>query len=793
MIGARRTVLTSVSHGSRTHSLLDFRRGLQSTRHKLAAVVGATQVPPVVAASHSDVDITPFFDHPRLSSGSHIATPYSSIPKSHQWTGKQTGLFGQAELGSPQEFLQLADRTVNRARLLVDRICKSRQDRREMSKVVKNLDRLSDMLCVVIDAAELIRHVHPDRAWVEAANMAYENLCSYMNVLNTNVDLYEVLSAVMNDREISSSFTYEQRQTALIFLRDFERSGIHLPPDARHSFVSLSDDIITLGREFTHPSTSTASSVKITTRDLEGLPLRAKAHIASRANFRGKIKVTPGSWEAIMLSKHSPNEELRKELYVADLKMDKDRVTVLENLLRARDQLARLLGKPSFAAWTLEDKMAKTTDNVLYFLRSLAEYQRPLAHAEIQRLANLKQTHLGLPSTPIVDAWDRDFYSTRLEAQSRDPALGESTPLFSAGSVFQALSRLFSRIYGLRLVPKDVLTGETWHPEVKKLEVVDESEGVIGIIYVDLWARAGKHSGAAHYTVRCSRRIDDDDVEGDFQSPFGQQLRESGQAEIPTNNGATFPSKKGVFQLPIAALVCEFEPSSSSKVMSALTWPEVSTLFHEMGHAMHSMIGRTEYHNVSGTRCSTDFVELPSILMEKFLASPAVLSLFPSNPSAPIPSHPELLQQIRRITPLPSLDTHAQILLATLDQVYHSPIVSSPNFSSTTELHKLQDTLGLFPSVPNTAWQIHFGHLYGYGATYYSYLFDRAIARKVWRTIFEKDPLSRESGERYKNEVLKFGGGKDPWQMIGQLLNLPEVEGGDIKAMEAVGRWGADE
>lgn len=197
------------------------------------------------------------------------------------------------------------------------------------------------------------------------------------------------------------------------------------------------------------------------------------------------------------------------------------------------------------------------------------------------------------------------------------------------------------------------------------------------------------------------------------------------------------------------------------------------------------MIGQTEYHNVSGTRCATDFVELPSILMEQFLGSPAVMSLFHTK------TQPSTTNQSSRLRgPFPALDSHNQILMATLDQLYHSPSALAPDFSTTSTLANLHDTLGIMPSVPGTAWQTQFGHLYGYGATYYSYLFDQAIASQVWKQLFANDPLNRETGERYKNHVLKHGGGRDPWVMVGQLLDLPEIEAGDRRAMETVGRWG---
>ena len=200
------------------------------------------------------------------------------------------------------------------------------------------------------------------------------------------------------------------------------------------------------------------------------------------------------------------------------------------------------------------------------------------------------------------------------------------------------------------------------------------------------------------------------------------------------------------------------------------------------------MIGRTEYQNVAGTRCATDFVEFPSILMEHFLNSPTVLSLFDIDGSS-------TMRQIgnHHSDPCHSIDTYSQMLLAVMDQTYHSPAVLDPSFNSTAELAKLHDTRGLIPYVPGTSFQTQFGHLFGYGATYYSYLFDRAIASRVWRDVFASDPLNRATGEKFKQEVLRYGGGKDPWQMVSALLDAPNLESGDAEAMREVGQWKIDD
>ena len=174
------------------------------------------------------------------------------------------------------------------------------------------------------------------------------------------------------------------------------------------------------------------------------------------------------------------------------------------------------------------------------------------------------------------------------------------------------LSRLFRHLYGIGFRPVDVAPGEVWHPDVRKVEVVDEDAGVIGWIYMDLFARPGKPSGAAHYTVRCSRRVDDDGADEDEVAlarslRFGSDSESESESEpesvdldtadMHVQTSLEFDSthlrrirgKEGLYQLPVVVLVCEFTPPSARRGAAPLEWHEVQTLFHEMGHAMHCM------------------------------------------------------------------------------------------------------------------------------------------------------------------------------------------------------------
>jgi len=209
------------------------------------------------------------------------------------------------------------------------------------------------------------------------------------------------------------------------------------------------------------------------------------------------------------------------------------------------------------------------------------KHTKPFARRALLTLSRRKQAHHRLSSLPTIQAWDRDFY-----CPPEPPAPPVPLPPLTLGTVFMGLSRLFQHLYGISLRPAETASGEVWHADVHKLEVVDEDHGIIGWIYADLFARRGKASGAAHYTVRCSRRTDDDDFQRDGGSP-GVEMRIRESKEFEAVKRHQLPNQDGVYQLPLVVLLCEFPRPSIMQGPTILEWHEVSTLFHEMGHAMH--------------------------------------------------------------------------------------------------------------------------------------------------------------------------------------------------------------
>lgn len=407
------------------------------------------------------------------------------------------------------------------------------------------------------------------------------------------------------------------------FLQDFEKSGIHLPDKQRSRFVTLSDEIISLGRAFTTPyqSSDSSSARKAIALSYEELAEWNVSAARSTGIGRGeKVYLHPDSPEGQAIRREHPNAEIRKRFYTASFDSSGEKVEVLEELLKRRGELARLVGKNSWGDVALMDKMAKNPgetarsfsrfqakvadpvcvmrkDNVMSFLTSLAERNRPQAARDLTKLSEVKRYHLSLPTgaSTDIEGWDRDFYYSRAINHffPSTPHTSQLSAYFSVGNCISGLSALFSRIYGIRFESEAVEPGEIWAPEVQKLAVIDEVEGKIGEIYCDLLAREGKPTGAAHFTVRCSRRVDDDDAEKDFlfmDARERDELREGGddpQAGTPLQSEVKRElGRPGSYQLPVVVLSCDFEGQNGGGP-PLLAWQEVETLFHEMGHAMH--------------------------------------------------------------------------------------------------------------------------------------------------------------------------------------------------------------
>jgi len=778
-----------------TRRLNSIAAAVEPTSTSAAAIRPASFSPP--GAQFEDTTLRQIFDNPAL--GSEFTQNIKN-----QVTGKRVGLFLNEYLKHPDGFKSYAEATLQKCHTLVTKIL-SASSAEEYKNMARDMDRLSDLLCRVIDLSDFVRATHSDRRFRAAATNAYTMMLEYMNTLNTNTGLHEQLERAAAMPEVWDTWSEEEKVVANILMRDFSKSAIHLPEEARRDFVDISNEIAEVGTEFVDGMAPEKTLLAFESGKLKGMD----PSIVRESTTRGRVAIPTVGGRAVLALKTVDDPDVRREVYLGHRTASKSSIMRLERLLKARSRLAKLSGYQTFAHLALSDKMAKTPEAVTHFLSALAADTRPQVTAELQDLLELKQAdaRTGLFSNTI-NAWDRDYYTSRLLSRlfARVRTGDILSSHFSLGTVFQGLSRLFSRLYGIRLVPCETQPGETWHEDVRRLDVVDESGNHIAVVYCDLFSRAGKNPNPAHFTLRCSRAIPDAEVAeyATGATPFKDPV------EAATDGMAHFidPNSKMLYQLPTIALICDFSrPASRDPSMltsgaaakpTLLSFRDVQTLFHEMGHALHSVLGRTSLQNVSGTRCATDFAELPSVLMEHFAFAPPALALWARHwqTDSPLPFAlvAERLEIERRME---AQETEAQILLACLDQAYHAEDLErrSGDGWSTDVFH---DVWGRYASVAEprgTSWQGFFGHLYGYGATYYSYLFDRAIAKRVWNVVFESGEkcLDRDMGERYKEEVLKWGGGRDPWRCVASVLGDEKLADGGEEAMKEVGRWGVSE
>lgn len=693
---------------------------------------------------------------------------------------ESSGLFDNPYLYNPNGLRQFSRDSLGYAHELVHKL-KTDNSLEGLTKYVLRLDQLSDTLCRVIDLCEFIRSVHPDDRFIVAAQSCHEEMFEFMNVLNTDIELAQTLERVLTDSEISSRLTEEELKVGKILMDDFKKSGIYMDPETRDQFISLSQDISVIGQDFiSNIDVVQDSYVTIPVRTLDAEQVNPMVLAQLSKDLTGLNYKVPcyGSVPFILLQT-CKNESIRSKLWSSLHKSSQIQIKRLTQLVKLRAILARIMGKESYAAYQLEGKMAKNPHDVQRFLHKLMNSTLKTTEKELIPIAQLKCKEVGqpMPSTTagilrLVRPWDRDYYSNelRLIKKKNNENNIQYPPInsyFTLGSVMEGLSTIFKQIYGLSFELSTIKVNETWSPEVRKITVVSETDGPVGIIYCDLFERQGKTSSPAHFTICCSREI------------YPQENNEDIMHIGVSNQGVKF-------QLPIISVVCSFIKGKEDVCLLQLN--EIETLFHEMGHAMHSMLGRTKLQNISGTRCATDFVELPSILMEHFSKDERVLSQIGRHflTGDPIPLE-HIRDQLQESSYLQNCETFAQAKMSMLDQRLHDEnIIDNIETLDVVELYQsLEKELHVLVD-DKTNWCGKFGHLFGYGATYYSYLLDRAIASKVWDHLFKANPYSRVGGQTFKETVLQWGGLKDPWKCVADVLNKPELSKGDTAAINYI-------
>lgn len=647
-----------------------------------------------------------------VSTWSPLATAFNTKPAEKFGfilSRKETGLFGLPELTNAAGFDILKRRAMAQTDALIEEATSDRRGR----KIVQVFDELSDSLCQVADLAEFVRIAHPDGDFSNAAEDACIAISGVVEKLNTHRELHNSLLHVVKNGDIVETTEIDDH-VAKLFVFDFEQCGIHLPEEQRRKVVQLNDEILQIGQRFM------AGAVHPRAVKKDVLPDNIRQYFATEG---GQILVQG-------LYTDSSNAIAREAAYKIFLFPDAQQEHLLRELLNDRHELAEICGFPSYAHRAVRGSTVEKPEVVCDFLNILSNELRDRASNDFRIMQGMKNAETA--TNQNLMAWDTAYFTAKAKKTWLDTSSAEFAPYFSLGACMEGVNILTKSLYGVRLEPEPVARGEVWASDIHKLAVIDDVEGNLGYIYCDFYERDGKPNQDCHFTIRGGKQLAD-----------------------------------GSYQNPIVVLMLSL-PSPRWSSPSLLSPSSVDNLFHEMGHALHSMLGRTQYQHVTGTRCSTDFAEVPSVLMEYFASDPRVVSKFAKHFQTQETIPDAMLQRLCASKHLfPASELQNQVFYSMLDQVYHSNKLEQP---STEILADLQEKYYGLPYVENTAWQLRFSHLVGYGAKYYSYLISRAIASWIWQTYFEADPFSRSSGERYRRECLVHGGGKPPSILVSDFL-----------------------
>ncbi|XP_021725771.1 probable mitochondrial intermediate peptidase, mitochondrial [Chenopodium quinoa] len=648
---------------------------------------------------------------------------------------KQTGLYGFSHLKTPKGFQRFVDDAIERSGELINYISTMPSS----AEIIRAMDEISDTVCSVVDSAELCRHTHPDREFVEQANVASMRMDEYLHYLNTNHCLYNAVTKA----ELEGNIPNSETQRAAHYLRvDFEKGGIHLCSEKLERVNQLNVDIAQLCRKFNanivddpgYVDIYPASHIPKRMHHL-GTPIYSPAGLSIKGldvKEKGyRIPTDPVSLTSIL--QWVPNEEVRKLAYIQGNSAPHANLNVLDKLIAARHELAQIMGYKSYAEFAARPNMASSADVVMSFLLELSSMVKPKADEEFRKLRYYKQQRTG-QMLEDLEPWDETYYSAMIKASTCDLDSSVIASYFPLLQCIEGLKLLVESLFGASFHNIPLAPGESWHPDVLKMSLHHPEEGDLGYLYLDLYSRKDKYPGCAHFAIKGGRRIS--------------------EAE---------------YQLPVVALVCNFSNSNNPSTVR-LNHGEVETLFHEFGHALHSLLSRTEYQHFSGTRVALDLAETPSNLFEYYAWDYRVLKTFAKHYSTGEIIPKKLVDSMQNAKMMfAATELQRQIFYALIDQKLFGEQDSTPR-DTISIVADLKRQYTSYKQVEGTHWHTRFSHLLNYGGGYYSYLYAKCFAATIWKNTCQEDPLSLETGTALRTKFLQHGGAVEPVDLLKDLV-----------------------
>jgi Zn-dependent oligopeptidase len=560
-------------------------------------------------------------------------------------------------------------------------------------------------------------------------------LSAFKNDITLNKALFSRVKIVFDSKE-TLNLTTEQSTLLEKQYKGFARNGANLNEDDKNKLRAIDAKLSKLSLKFGENvlAETHAFEMHLTEeKEVSGLPESVKeaaAEVAKSKDKEGYI-FTLDYPSYIPFLTYADNRDLRKKMAIAagkkafqDNEFNNEKIVI--EIVNLRYQRANLLGYKTHAHFVLEERMAETPEKVIEFSNNLLEKAKPAAEREFKDLENFAKKLDGIDQ---LQKWDGAYYSEKLKKELFDLDQEILKPYFKLESVIDGVFEISSRLYDLSF--EEVFTIDKYHPDVKTYHVSDAEGAFISVLYADFHPRKGKRNGAWMTSYK------------------SQQI------------------KNGVNERPHISIVCNFTKPTATKP-SLLTFNEVTTLFHEFGHALHGMLANTTYSSLSGTSVSWDFVELPSQVLENWCYEKEALELFAKHyeTSEIIPM--KYVEKIKESASFhEGMQTLRQLSFGLLDMNWHAGETPERITSLKEFENKAFADTKLYPDVAENCMSTAFSHIFqgGYSAGYYSYKWAEVLDADAFEYFLEKGIFNKEVATKFKDTVLSQGGTEKPMEL----------------------------
>lgn len=554
---------------------------------------------------------------------------------------------------------------------------------------------------------------------------------NFSSDVSLDPDLFARVKAVWDQRD-TLSLTPEQSRMLDETYKGFVRGGALLNDADKAKLREMNERLSTMGPAFSNNVKKSAEKFELwitDESDLSGIPDGARAVAKQMAEEKGRNDAwlfTLDFPSYLPVVQYADKRSLREKIWRAFASRaygdEFDNSQMVLDIVTLRDARAKLLGYNDHAAYVLEQRMARTEDEVRAFLTKLKNAYKPAAEKDLKMLQDFARK-AGGPDP--IQPWDVAYYGEKLKQDLFKFSSEDLRPYFPLDNVLKGVFQHFTKLFNLRFVANDKYP--VWHPDVTAYDVFDnDSNKFMGTFYADFFPRTGKKDGA-------------------WMTAFRDQ-----------------GLYRGEVRRPVIAIVCNFTKPAKDQP-SLLTFDELLTLFHEMGHAIHGMLSDVTYMSMAGTNVLWDFVELPSQVQENWAYTSETLDLFAAHYKTGEKIPADLVRKLNDAKNfMGGWAGLRQVSFALLDMAWHTANPSTIKDTATFEDSVMKD-MSLFPRLAGPQ-STAFSHLFagGYSAGYYSYKWAEVLDADTFALFEEKGLYDQETAKAYKAEILSRGGSEHP-------------------------------